>query len=124
MRILIVEDSPLVQKMYGLAFSPRLHHLVTAVNGREALAMLDEASDPFELILLDLRMPDMNGVQFLAELERRRIRVPVILTTAEPPGSRFLQEAEAYQPAAIVHKPWRPNDLKELASQVLATYGA
>ena len=39
-RILIVEDSPLVQKMYGLAFSQRQNTLVTCANGRDALDIL------------------------------------------------------------------------------------
>jgi DNA-binding response OmpR family regulator len=43
MRILIVEDSPLVQNMYGLAFSRREHELTTASDGRAALA---ELADP------------------------------------------------------------------------------
>lgn len=120
MRILIVEDSPLVQKMYGLAFSQRQHLLVTALNGRAALATLDSAEVPFDLILLDLRMPDMNGVEFLAELNRRGMTIPVILTTGEAADSPLLKEARALSPAALVHKPWRPTELKEIAQQVLA----
>lgn len=96
MRILIVEDSPLVQKMYGLAFSQRQHTLVTAANGRLALSILDRDGPVFDLILLDLRMPDMNGIEFLGELPRHNAgQIPV------------------------VHKPWRPNELRELVRQVV-----
>jgi CheY-like chemotaxis protein len=120
MRILIVEDSPLVQRMYGLAFSQRQHTLVTAANGREALATLESATDPFDLILLDLRMPDMNGVQFLAELQRRPVAsIPVVLTTAEPQDSPLVAEARALGPAAVVYKPWRPLELREVVRQVV-----
>jgi CheY-like chemotaxis protein len=120
MRILIVEDSPLVQRMYGLAFSHRQHTLVTAANGRDALEALDTSSEPFDLILLDLRMPDMNGVEFLATLQRRRApSIPVVLTTAEPPGSALLQEARALGPAAVVTKPWKPLELREVVRQVV-----
>jgi len=120
MRILIVEDSPLVQRMYGLAFSQRQHTLVTAANGREALATLETAADPFDLILLDLRMPDMNGVQFLAELQRRQVAsIPVVLTTAEPQDSPLVAEARALGPAAVVYKPWRPLELREVVRQVV-----
>ncbi len=119
-RILIVEDSPLVQKMYGLAFSQRQHTLVTAANGRLALSILDADEGNFDLILLDLRMPDMNGVEFLSELPRHSgAGIPVVLTTAEPPGSPMLQQARALGTAAVVHKPWRPNELRDLVRTVV-----
>lgn len=120
MRILIVEDSPLVQKMYGLAFSQRQHTLVTAANGRLALSILDTDAGHFDLILLDLRMPDMNGVEFLSALARRNAaHIPVVLTTAEPAGSPMVEQARALGTAAVVHKPWRPNELRDLVRQVV-----
>ena len=120
MRILIVEDSPLVQRMYGLAFPQRLHQLVCAANGRAALEVLDTELAPFDLILLDLRMPDMNGVEFLAALNcRRSIPIPVVLTTAEPADSPLVTEARALGAAAVVHKPWKPLELQEVVRNVV-----
>ena len=120
MRILIIEDSLLVQKMYGLAFSQRSHVLVTATNGRNALTILEAESDPFDLILLDLRMPDMNGVQFLAALQRRpEVAPPVVLTTAEPADSPLIREAVTLGVAAVVHKPWKPLELREVVRQLV-----
>ncbi len=120
MRILIIEDSVLVQKMYGLAFSQRSHVLVTATNGRDALATLEAESEPFDLILLDLRMPDMNGVEFLAALHRHPTAPPpVVLTTAEPADSPLIREAQTLGIAAVVHKPWKPLELREVVRQLV-----
>ncbi len=120
MRILIVEDSALVQRMYGLAFSQRQHTLLTAANGRQALAALETEAEPFDLILLDLRMPDMNGIEFLAALRRRRAEPPpVVLTTAEPDDSPLISEARALGATAVVHKPWKPIELQRVVQQVL-----
>lgn len=120
MRILIVEDSPLVQRMYGLAFSQRQHTLVTAANGRVALSLLDADDGHFDLILLDLRMPDMDGIEFLTELPRHLAgHIPVVLTTAEPPDSPMIGQARALGAAAVVHKPWRPSELRDLIKQVV-----
>jgi CheY-like chemotaxis protein len=119
-RILIVEDSALVQRMYGLAFSQRQHTLITAANGRQALAALDADGEPFDLILLDLRMPDMNGIEFLAALRLRRSEpIPVVLTTAELGDSPLVSEARALGAAAVVHKPWKPLELQRVVQQVL-----
>jgi CheY-like chemotaxis protein len=118
-RILVVEDSPLVTKMYGLAFSQRQNELVTAANGRAGLEILDRQVAAFDLILLDLRMPDMNGVEFLRELQRRGCPTPVILTTGEAEGSPMVADAMALGPAALVSKPWKPLELREVASRII-----
>ena len=119
MRILVVEDSPLVQKMYGLAFSQRQNTLVTCDNGRDALDILSTCGEAFEMILLDLRMPDMDGVEFLRAVRRHRLQTPIILTTAERPDSPLLAEAQTLGVEAVVHKPWKPHELRDLALRVL-----
>ncbi len=121
MRVLIVEDSPLVRKMYGLVFSRREHELVTAEDGRRALDAL--AADPgrFDLILLDLRMPDMDGVDFIRAIRQTdRFRdIPIVLTTVEPDSSELLREALAQGVAAVVKKPWKPQELRAVVQTVL-----
>jgi two-component system response regulator RpfG len=119
--VLIVEDSPLVRKMYGLAFSKREHELVTAEDGRKALEALTAEARAFDLILLDLRMPDMDGVEFIRAVRRigRFREIPIILTTVEPDGSELLQEAQELGVAAVVKKPWKPQELRAVVQSVL-----
>ena len=123
MKVLIVEDSPLVRKMYGLALSPREHDLTAAEDGRRALEILADPTQPFDLILLDLRMPDMDGVAFLRELRSSpRLRMlPVVLTTVEPDGSAMLEEAKALGVTAVVKKPWKPQHLKQVVQTALSS---
>jgi len=118
-RILIVEDSPLVRGMYGLAFSPREHELTTASEGGEALARLSEST--FDVVLLDLRMPGMNGVEFLREVRCRPSlsQLPVVLTTIEPDDSELLEEARRLGVIAVVKKPWHPQQLRELVEALV-----
>jgi CheY-like chemotaxis protein len=76
MRLLIVEDSELIRQMTRLAFPAKENDLHDAANGVEALMHLSRAKQPFDAILLDLQMPDMNGVEFLRALRQRpRLRV-------------------------------------------------
>jgi len=124
-KVLIVEDSPLVRKMYGLALSPREHELTTAEDGRRALELMADPERRFDLILLDLRMPDMDGVAFLRELRRNaRFRgLPVILTTVEPDTSELLREARELGVAAVVKKPWKPQQLRQVVQSALSQPG-
>jgi len=124
-KVLIVEDSPLVRKMYGLALSPREHELTTAEDGRRALEILGDSAHRFDLILLDLRMPDMDGVAFLRELRRdpRLRRLPVVLTTVEPDGSDLLLEATRLGVTAVVKKPWKPQHLRQVVRTAFSEPG-
>lgn len=121
MRLLVVEDSPLLRKMYGLAFPHQLNDLKPAENGREAMALLDGSSEPFDAVLLDLRMPDMDGVEFLRAFRRQPVhgRTPVIVTTAEDDGSELMAQARELGVAAVVKKPWSPQALRSVVQQVL-----
>jgi CheY-like chemotaxis protein len=120
MRLLIIEDSALVRRMYGLAFSRRDHDLVEVENGLQALDALAGASDPFDVILLDLRMPDMDGPAFLRTLRRTALfrDIPIIVTTAEPESSELLQEVRALGIDGVVRKPWTPHELLRLVESV------
>lgn len=125
MKVLIVEDSPLVRKMYGLALPPREHVLTAAEDGRRALEILADPAHRFDLILLDLRMPDMDGVAFLRRLrlDPRLRKLPVVLTTVEPDGSDLLLEATGLGVTAVVKKPWKPQHLRQVVETAFTEPG-
>lgn len=66
-RILLVEDEPLLQETYQVVLSTQPYECDFAENGREALEKC--AQHTYDLILLDLMMPVMSGVEFLENLE-------------------------------------------------------
>ena len=119
MRLLIVEDSALIRKVTHLAFPSREHELHEAENGLDALTLLDAADEPFDAIILDLRMPAMNGAEFIRALQQRpRHRdTPVVIATSEGGNSELLQEARHLGVAGIVKKPWKPQELANLVQQ-------
>jgi two-component system chemotaxis response regulator CheY len=121
MRLLVVEDSPLLRKMLGLAFPNQTNDLQPAENGRSALDLLAGSAEPFDAVLLDLRMPDMDGVEFLRALRRQPVHrlTPVVLTTAEADDSELLERAKTLGVAAIVKKPWSPQELRGVVQKVI-----
>ncbi len=121
MRLLVVEDSPLVRKMYGLAFPKREHQLTAAENGRMALTAIAEALEPYDLILLDLCMPDMDGVEFIQAVRANSAlaQIPIVLTTAEAEGSELMSQARSLGVAAVVRKPWKPQELRDVVRTIL-----
>ena len=82
---LIVDDDQDIRDVFASVLETHGHSVATASNGREALRMLREASPCPRMIFLDLRMPVMNGWQFLEEFVQlpRCAHVPVVVITAD-----------------------------------------
>ena len=62
------------------------------------------AQDVPDVILLDLKMPDMNGPQFLEELRKTHPDLPVVIVTGYP-NSELMQEAAKFAPVMLLAKP-------------------
>ena len=120
---LVVDDSKLHHQMYRLVFSrgtlagSTVYH---ATNGREGYAMLAEHPE-LALVLLDLNMPEMNGLEVLARrrAERLHLHVPIVLVTTESTeeDERRGREAGAWD---YLRKPFQPADVERLIARVLA----
>jgi CheY-like chemotaxis protein len=85
LRILLVEDNPVNQKVACGVLKRQGHEVVVAVNGREALRTLE--AQMFDLVLMDVQMPEMDGLQTTAAIrageEGTGRRVPIIALTAQ-----------------------------------------
>ena len=115
-KVLVVDDSKLMRKMYEVML--RQYLLVFAADGREALDRLRENAD-IDLILLDINMPNMTGLEFLAEMRadsaNAGTRVVIISTEGrEEDAARGLEAgADAY-----ISKPFRTEQILEVISRL------
>lgn len=79
-RILVVDDEPAIRFFLGEELAQAGYAVMTVASGEQALARLQE--QPIDLILLDLKMKGMDGLQVMAEVERQPLPPVVIMLTA------------------------------------------
>jgi diguanylate cyclase (GGDEF)-like protein len=79
-RVLVADDDRLVRAIFGDALRRAGHEVVTAADGREALARLEGA--PFDLLLTDLLMPEMDGLELLEQAKRHWPELDVVVLTS------------------------------------------
>lgn len=110
--ILIVDDDPAILSTVAEILEFEGYPVETATNGLEALTLLDTLSP--SLILLDMRMPLMDGWQFSRLMRERGLRHPILVMTAAQDAQRWAQEIEA---DGVLPKPFDLADLLEAVEQ-------
>lgn len=83
--ILIVDDEPMVRDVTSRLLHHRGYKTAQAMSGDAALGLLEKSADAYSLIILDMTMPGMDGVQTLREIRRRFGDIPVVLSSGYPP---------------------------------------
>ena len=106
-RVLIVEDEPALRFNYERFFNPR-YELIFAATGAEAMARLEETKP--DVAVLDMRLPDTDGVALLRRMRTSRPTLPVIITTAYMSIEPQLQFLDIPYSDYIV-KPFRLDEL-------------
>lgn len=78
--VLVVDDEPNMRRVLEIMLGAAGYAVFSAANGREALALL--RSTPVDLLITDLRMPEMDGIELLRQMRADGIDAPVIMITA------------------------------------------
>jgi DNA-binding NtrC family response regulator len=119
-RIMIVEDEPNVRLVFRMALESNDHTLTTAHDGEAALQWLEQY--PVDLVLLDLHMPHMGGIELLRRLRGRGNGVPVIIITAHGTIPDVVQ-AVKLGAVDFLTKPLTPDALRQVVARVLKEHG-
>ncbi len=81
-RVLLVDDQPELRRLFQRTLTKVGHTVVTAENGRKAIALVAEQA--FDVVISDVRMPDMSGVELLQALHAEEPDLPVLLVSGSP----------------------------------------
>jgi CheY-like chemotaxis protein len=117
-RILIVDDKRQVRRMLRLSLelSGRKYEVVEATSGEEALQVLNEAA--VALVVTDLRLPGISGLELLEEVKRDSPEVAAILITGQP-TEEVRSRAEALGVISFLRKPIGTNAFLEAVERTL-----
>lgn len=122
-KILVVDDSALIHQMYRLVMSRYNCAIADAMNGQEALDILAMQKD-IDLILLDINMPVMNGVQFMEKAGPIGIisRIPVIIISTEGKEEDTIRGLKLGA-KGYLKKPFHPSALHDLIEKLFNQTG-
>ena len=117
-RILIVDDSSSMRTVAGIALRGAGYEVLEAGNGQEGLAKLD--GERVHLIISDVNMPVMDGIEFLKEVKRHpQYRfTPVIMLTTEA-GEDKKAAGRAAGAKAWIIKPFQPSVMLDAVSKLV-----
>ncbi len=122
LRVLVAEDNLVNQRLVLRLLEKRGHRVVVAANGREALQVLDKKN--FDLVLMDLQMPEMDGLAATAALRKMEkekgggCRQTVIALTAHAMKGDY-EECMNVGMDGYLSKPIRPQELDEILRKCL-----
>jgi two-component system cell cycle sensor histidine kinase/response regulator CckA len=121
-RVLVVDDEPRIAASISRLFAREMR-IVADVSARRALARLEEEA-VFDVVICDLMMPDMDGIEFFGEIQRRwpRLAHRVVFLT----GGAFTPESAAFLESLsnpVVAKPFDPDELRGAIEGVLRRSG-
>ena len=123
MRILLIDDSSTMRKIQRRVLSemnPEFD-VVEAGNGKEALEKLKEFNFQFGLVLCDINMPEMNGMETLKAIRSmpETVKLPIIMCTSVAEKGQVMEAIKAGATNYLV-KPFQPEDLKNKINTVLS----
>jgi CheY-like chemotaxis protein len=116
-RILVVDDDADTAEMMATFLRKAGHQVRTTPNGREALAAISERMP--DLAVLDLRMPEMDGISFLEVLKSylRWESLPVILISGYPDDPRLVRAAQLGVKKTFLKADFRLQDVLDVVNQ-------
>ena len=116
-KILIVDDEADIRETLAEILTGAQHRVATASSGREALERM--ATEHYDVILTDIRMPDLDGRALYREIERRwpERTAQVVFVSGDTLASN-LREFAAESGRPVIEKPFLPGDVRRVVAEI------
>jgi CheY-like chemotaxis protein len=117
-KVLVVDDDPIMHRVLGHYLGRKGYQMINASSGRQAIELANRELP--QLIVLDVRMPEMSGLAALRQLKESEStkNIPVIVVTVNSDRLTHM-ESEISGAAAFLAKPFRPAQLLEEIKRLL-----
>lgn len=118
--VLVVDDEALIRWSLSEALGDRGYAVVEAGSAKDALASIAKAETPFDIVILDFRLPDSADLRLLARIKELMPVAEVIMVTAHN-SPELSQGAAALGAFRVISKPFDMENLAELVKQAHGT---
>ena len=118
--ILVVEDNLMVAELEQKVLQNAAYRVITASSGKEALEIFKEKHDEISLVMLDLIMPHMSGVECLKEILKIDPTVKVLVLSGYSPETDFVRQTYPHI-KGFLRKPWQASQLLKSVQRALNT---
>ena len=117
-KILVVEDEQNQRELYTMELEDDGYEVEQAANGREAVDLVKK--NKYDMVILDIRMPEMDGIEALGKILSRDKKIPIIIYTAY---SNYKSNFMTWTADAYVTKSSNLGELKGKIKEILSTRG-
>jgi len=119
LRLLVVDDEEIFRTLTTDLLTRYGFTVVTARDGKEAVDVASQSLEPFDLILLDLKMPVLSGTKVFRLLRERGVETPVVVCTGFPEQAQSFEAETGQPPDGVVLKPFDFEVLVKTVERVL-----
>ena len=115
-KILVVDDESSITDLVYSILTEKGYEVTTAKDGKEGLKVFESVKP--DLVITDIVMPDMEGIEFMRSLVKMRKALPIIVMSGNVLGTKFLETARIFGAQATLRKPFAIQELLEVIAAV------